>query len=101
MDFLLHNRPLLQCRGEWEGLRVCVREGTNWISHAQEVTKTESQQHGCYMFLEARLGLLGPLGKEEEMACMLVHVLWGSEEQGARPAEERGFLAVTVPFSVS
>lgn len=42
--FLLHSRPLFPCRGEWEGLQVRGREGTNWIRHAQEVTPTEPHQ---------------------------------------------------------
>lgn len=96
MDFMLHNRPLLRSRGEWEGLRVRGREGTNWISHAQGVTKTESHQSiaGARSW-KARLGLLGALGRGAEPVCVLLCELQGPglvvpnrppEEPGAGPA---------------
>lgn len=92
MDFLLHNRPLLRSRGEWEGLRVRGREGTNWISHAQGVTKTESHQSiaGARSW-KARLGLLGALGRGAEPVCALLCELQGPGlVVPARPPEEPG-----------
>lgn len=96
MDFLLHNRPLSWPRGEWEGLRVRGREGTNWISHAQEVTKTESHQSvaGACLWKPGRdFSGLGE-GKERWSVCScricrdqaLLCPSWPLEEPGARSA---------------
>lgn len=91
--------------GEWEGLRRCGREGTNWISHAQEVKTPNRPRTWLEPVSRGQATTSGDSGKgrraDSGRRCVLRGPASAVGARGARPAGGRDSLAVTLLFPVS